>query len=123
MQQNKNTQNLITVNKRIRRVLLDHDNYPNDIEYLIKSIKPSLFAQNQTIESTIFEKLKLDYKKCANLNWQEQLELFSKYSTPLNQLFDGLMIIDKNQEIKDNRLQLLKAIRLMILNVADISLI
>ena len=114
---------LITVNKRIRRILLDHDQYSNDINILIDNINPNLFDQKSNIELELFDQLKNDINKSKSINLINQLDLFSKYAKPLNNLFDNIMVMDKDNKIKDNRLQLLKAIRIMILKVADISLI
>jgi glycyl-tRNA synthetase beta chain len=41
--------------------------------------------------------------------------------TPVNNFFDKVLVMDKNEEIKQNRLALLKAIWTVALTMADFS--
>ena len=119
--QKSDCSDLITVNKRIRKILLDHDKYSDDINILINNINPDLFEKNSKYELNLFNKINSDITKIKHLDYINQLEIFSEYATSLNQLFDNIMIIDKDETKKNNKLQLLKAIRKMIIKVADIS--
>ena len=120
--------NLITVNKRIRRILKDDnksDNTSNNIKNLVKTIEPKYFEKQDkaNLEAQLFDKLKLDIKKLDSLSYLEQLKLFSEYAPILHELFESVMIMAKDAKVKNNRLALLKAVRLLILGVADVSVL
>ncbi len=121
--------NLITVNKRIRRILKDDnksDNKSNNnIKNLVKTIEPKYFEKQDknNLEAQLFDKLKADIKKQDSLSYLEQLKLFSQYAPILHELFESVMIMAKDEKVKNNRLALLKAVRLLILGVADVSVL
>ena len=59
----------------------------------------------------------------ANKEYQAVLTALAKLKTPIDNFFDGVMVMADDEAVKVNRLTLLAKIRSQFLNVADISLL
>jgi len=53
--------------------------------------------------------------------YAETMDLLTSLTSPINNFFDNVLVMDKNEEIKQNRLSLLSDIRRAISTVADFS--
>jgi glycyl-tRNA synthetase beta chain len=54
-------------------------------------------------------------------NYADSIDLFTTITDPVNRFFDNVLVMDKNEEIKQNRLSLLGDIWKTISTVADFS--
>ena len=74
----------------------------------------ALFSAYQQVKDIVLEKL-------ANAKYQEAIEEMNTLTSPINTFFDNVMVMDKDEEIKNNRLSLLKNIDTLVKSVADFS--
>ena len=56
-------------------------------------------------------------------SYAEALKLLSQLKQPVDNFFDNVMVMVDDQEIRNNRLVLLRQLRNLFLEVADISLL
>lgn len=83
-------------------------------EYLIEDSEKELYQfllkEKKTIKQTI-----------ESQQYKEALEVISKFEQPINAFFDDVMVMDKDENIKNNRLALLKNITFLVEPIADLS--
>ncbi|MBX2868231.1 MAG: glycine--tRNA ligase subunit beta [Acidiferrobacterales bacterium] len=110
---------LAAANKRIANLL----NKQSDA--IAKTVDPALFREKA--ESDLFELVSRtsgSVKQAFSCgNYSEGLTQLSALKGPVDQFFDDVMVMDEDQSIRSNRLALLQTIRLLFLEVADISVI
>ncbi len=54
-------------------------------------------------------------------DYESALEALTRLAAPIDAFFDGVMVMDKDEKIKNNRLGLLKSIHIVVNKVADFS--
>lgn len=59
----------------------------------------------------------------ADFNYQEALVLLASLREPVDNFFDHVMVMDEDSSVRNNRLALLRTLRTLFLNVADISVL
>lgn len=57
----------------------------------------------------------------ANADYQEAISKMQALTAPINTFFDNVMVMDKDEQIKNNRLALLKNIDTLVKSIADFS--
>lgn len=86
-------------------------------------IKPEYLAEK--VEKDLYEKVinaqKSVGEAIAKENYLDALTLISKLEEPINAFFEAVMVMDKDENIKNNRLALLKAITALVEPVADLT--
>jgi glycyl-tRNA synthetase beta chain len=105
---------LSEANKRVKNILRKQD---QSLQTLTE-IDVSLFEH--AAEKNLFAALTTPY---ANDDYQALLKKLSLLKKPIDAFFDHVMVDVDNQKIKANRLALLKKLRELFLQVADISLL
>lgn len=108
---NKRANNLLTKTESTHLVTT-----PN----IIEKVNTDLFQDES--EYQLYQALQTNKSKAKNDYFSELMELAS-LQLPLANFFDNVMVIDKNETLKNNRLMLLAALRQACLTVADISLL
>ncbi len=61
------------------------------------------------------------HEKCSLEQFEALFDAYSKFCDPINRFFDEVMVMDKNDDVRENRLALLAAIVEPALKIADIS--
>lgn len=74
----------------------------------------ALYAAYEKADKAAAEKLQAE-------DYAGALEAFTQLSQPIDAFFDGVMVMDKDENIRDNRLGLLKSIDTLVKRVADFS--
>ena len=74
----------------------------------------ALYAAYEEADKAAAEKLQAE-------DYAGALEAFTQLSQPIDAFFDGVMVMDKDEKIRDNRLGLLKSIDALVKRVADFS--
>lgn len=110
---------LASANKRVSNILnKNKDSLPSQM-----SIDESLFIEAE--EKNLFEALSSvtsQFNTCVNnRSYVEALSSLTVIEEPLAAFFDAIMIMADDERLKHNRLALIKAIRDLISQVADIS--
>ena len=110
--------NLIAANKRVKNILqkVDLRKLPNDVD--IKHLKePAELNLFQSIAGTN----KLLQPMFATQDYQNILLHLAKLQQPIDDFFDKVMVNSDDENLKNNRLLLLLALRNLFNQVADIS--
>jgi glycyl-tRNA synthetase beta chain len=112
---------LVAANKRVANIL-----NKNDIDMdALPSIDPALFSE--AAEKALFcalESAQSDVTRLIKtLSYDEVLASLSVLKIPLNDFFDGVMIMADDELVKSNRLALVGSVRQLFLSVADISIL
>jgi len=111
---------LSAANKRVSNILSKHKEDLN-----ITEINESLFEQD--IEKTLAHELLAKRKEIValskNRQYQEVLTNLAELRKPVDTYFDNVLVMAEDKKIRDNRLLLLKNLRELFLNVADIALL
>lgn len=113
-------QALAIANKRVSNILSKY----KELVYAA-NINPALFETE--IEKRLSELLQNQSEKIASLSeqgqYKEVLSLLATFREPIDVFFDKVLVITDDQPRRDNRLLLLKKLRQLFLNVADIALL
>ncbi len=84
-------------------------------------VDESLF--NQEYEAALFEDIKKveaqSEKQLMNKNYEGLLDAVTSIKDSINNFFDNVMVMDKNERIRNNRLSLLNRLKTVVMNVAD----
>jgi glycyl-tRNA synthetase beta chain len=82
-----------------------------------------LFVQEE--EKSLFQETEARAAKVNYLvkkhNYYDAVKVLQELTEPINTFFDKVLIMDKNEEIKQNRLSLLKTIQQLAVQIADFS--
>ena len=108
---------LAAANKRVANILSKLDSIPAE------TINKSLLKE--PAEINLHKKLLHVEQQTAPLiqkdNFQEALSEMASLQAPLDDFFDSVMVNTDDVELKENRQALLKQIRVLFLQIADIS--
>ena len=107
---NKRVSNILA--KQADTVLPKHVN----VSLLAEPAEVALAKLLQELESKIYPLLK---EKC----YEDALRLLSNLKCPIDNFFDDVMVMVEDHDIRNNRLALLRQLRSLFLEVADISLL
>ena len=110
---------LAAANKRVGNILAKFDGQLNkqvDAGLASEAVETTLIDTFATIESKLTALV-------ANKDYQAVLAELSELKTPIDNFFDGVMVMADDEAVKVNRLTLLASIRASFLQVADISLL
>jgi glycyl-tRNA synthetase beta chain len=107
---NKRVSNILTqYNKPIQRHNIDMNLFEHDAEH---ALAKSLQQYEQQLASLV-----------ASEKYQEALTTLAKLREPVDAFFDHVMVMVDDQQKRENRLLMLKKLRGMFLQVADIALL
>ncbi len=110
-------ESLASANKRIHNILKKTEEpFPKhpDPTYFNQTEERTLYDQMQTIQQAIMPALK--QKEYANA-----LQQLAALRVAVDNFFDHVMVMDKDDTVRTNRLAFLQVIRQMFLQIADIS--
>jgi glycyl-tRNA synthetase beta chain len=87
------------------------------------SVKKELFVHEE--EVSLFNELELITPQIHSILEQDKyydaIKLLKTLKEPINRFFDRVLVMDKKEEVKLNRLSLIKNIQLLALEIADFS--
>lgn len=108
---------LAAANKRVANILAKVDGYiPSEVDTALLK-EPQEVALHEKLQA-INDSGVMD----AGI-YHDILTQLAELKTPIDNFFDHVMVMDKNEDIKLNRIVLLNTLRNMFLQVADISLL
>jgi len=112
-----NAQSLAAANKRIRNILKNTDR--NNIG----QVQKELFKENaESVLHTAIEELSSDVKSLFQQHdYAQALNKLSALRQPVDTFFDNVMVMDKDEALKNNRIALLAKIDSLFMHVADFS--
>ena len=108
----------------------------DEVEYQPGQIVSKTLAQNRALSMTLFAFEQDEEKKLHQAYDQAQgqlasltaahdyagaLEALTQLSAPINAFFDGVMVMAKDEKVKNNRLALLKSVNDLIHEIADFT--
>lgn len=94
---------LITVYKRVARILPTGFKGEVDETVLIQASEKALYSKYVAVH-------KATVSLSAKQSYSEVLEQIATLNAPLNQFFDDVMVMDKDEKVRQNRLSLLYAV-------------
>ena len=87
------------------------------------AVNPDIFVNE--VEGVLNDALKLAKAKVENAvaeqNYAVAIDELTKLAAPIDNFFDAVMVMDKDEAVKNNRLGLLKSVDNLICQVADFS--
>ena len=87
------------------------------------AVNPDIFVKE--VEGVLNDALKLAKAKVENAvaeqNYAVAIDELTKLAAPIDNFFDAVMVMDKDEAVKNNRLGLLKSVDNLICQVADFS--
>lgn len=112
--------NLAAANKRVHNIL-----EKSQIDTISKSIDPVLLVTPE--EQTLYQALEEKNAEISPLmdesNYSAILQSLASLQSPIDSFFDHVMVNAEEQNLRNNRLQILQSIRKLFLQVADVSLL
>lgn len=112
---------LAAANKRVQNILNKSDVVfePNE------PLDPSLLnlPAEKELAKLVAEKEKEIRPLIEAKNYQQALKILAALREPVDQFFTDVMVMDKDEKIRDNRLKLLTRLRALFLKIADISVL
>ena len=114
----ENAEALAAANKRVSNILakIPDQKFVFDKDKLVEPAEIQLAKNLQMLE----EKLTPLF---AERNYQQAMIILSEIRQPVDTFFDEVMVMDKDETLKNNRLALLQKLRSLFLEIADISLL
>lgn len=107
--------NLAAAHKRVRNILKQAG------ETGASAIDTKIFAHDA--EKTLFAKMDALSKLNAKADYSAKLTNLATLREPVDAFFDGVMVNDKDEAVRNNRLALLRQLDVLCREVADISLL
>ena len=111
---------LATANKRVQKILAKEKSFDKN-----QAINPNIFEKNaeQELFKAIINKEQEIHPLVKNFKYSAVLKSLAALQTPIDNFFDNVMVMVDDSAIKNNRLNLLFRVRLLFLEVADISML
>lgn len=113
-------ESLSIANKRVSNILAKYNG-----EITLKAIKENLFENDA--ERELAKQLEAQAKKVLTLShsaqYKEVLAQLADLRTPVDNFFDHVMVMTEDKDRRENRLLMLKQLRELFLQVADIALL
>lgn len=112
-------QSLVAANKRIAKLLhkIDHSgtaDSPPNATYFQATAEKALAAQVASLQAQV-------RAHCQRQQYQQGLELLAELATPVDTFFDEVMVLHEDPNLRHNRIALLRQIRALFLEIADIA--
>jgi glycyl-tRNA synthetase beta chain len=124
----KEAEPLIVANKRVKNILSKQHILPLDAEALLmidSRIDSGLLKEPS--EKTLVQSLKkvtgIVEPLIEKRDYQAALVELSKLQKPVDDFFEAVMVMDKDEAIKNNRLHILQALQVVFSCVANVSLL
>jgi glycyl-tRNA synthetase beta chain len=97
--------------------------YKNDWDMSLSNYKKELFRSDYEtkLHTMIENNMKIIPEEIKAEHFENIFNSISQFNKPLNDFFDNVMVIDKNEEIKINRLALLSSLKQCFDMVCDLS--
>jgi len=115
----ESAQTLAAANKRVSNILAkEHDVQADHLDenLLHEPLEKMLYQALKQVSAEIQSDL-------AARNFTQALKKLTVLKTPIDNFFDGIMVMTDNPEIRRNRIALLAEVRAQFLKIADISLL
>ncbi len=111
---------LAAANKRVSRILRDQPG-----EWLHHPVNPSLLEHpaESHLLSAMEQRNRMIDPLYREAKYTEVLSLLAELRQPIDQFFDGVMVMVEDETLRNNRLALLHELQALFLQVADISLL
>ncbi len=98
--------------KRVFNIVKDFDGLDVNEELFVQDEEKALFEKIKDIENELDKYLK-------DRRYLDLLERVASIKDTINTFFDNVMVMDKDQDLRNNRLSLLNRLRQIVLNVAN----
>ncbi len=98
--------------KRVFNIVKDFDGLDVNEELFVQDEEKALFEKIKEIENELDKYLK-------DRRYLDLLERVASIKDTINTFFDNVMVMDKDQDLRNNRLSLLNRLRQIVLNVAN----
>ena len=112
-------QSLATANKRIGNILRKAESDS------LGKISPDLLtieAETRLLET--LERISAQVKPLlSQSDYPSSLEVLAEFKQPLDEFFDSVMVMDENEDLRRNRLALLRSIKSLFDEIADLSVL
>ena len=112
------SENLAAANKRVSNILAKQKN-----NFSCATVQPELLIKNS--ENTLFSAIEslatTTQALVAERKYEQALTGLASLSDPVDHFFNDVMVMVDDDKMRDNRLQLLRNLRSLFLNVADIA--
>ncbi len=109
--------NLASANKRIGNILKQaaiHNTIPVDESLFTEPVEKALFKQAADMRDEVDQLVEKS-------NYTEALKLLSGLQSTIDSFFDNVLVMDEDDNVRNNRIALLKSVSDMFLGIADIS--
>lgn len=106
--------NLLATFNRVHSMAKNAGNDQAEKELFVEQVEENLWAEVKKVEADL---LQLE----ENRDYKGILKRLAALQGPIDAFFDGVMVMDKDEKIKNNRLGLVKAVNKLFLQVADLS--
>lgn len=107
---------LVSILKRVGNISKDHNMTTVSPELLKEDIEKELYAKSGEVEKQLESQI-------SNKEYAEYLNTVVETGEVINRYFDSLMVMDKDEAIKNNRLSQLKFISELFSQIANLTLI
>jgi glycyl-tRNA synthetase beta chain len=105
---------MLTAFNRVATLAETAENNEVNINLMREEAEFNLYQQFQEIRSNVEHLL-------ANKEYTKALDAFASLRPAIDNMFDSVMVMDKDEDIKNNRLAILKQIYDIMLNICDLS--
>ncbi len=112
--ENNNYNNFLLAIKRVNNIIPKEDITELSTELFVEDAEKRLKERQEYVKSRITEFLKEG-------KYHDAIDLILSFTEPINNFFDHVLVMDKREEIKQNRLALLKEIWRTVSAIADFS--
>ncbi len=116
IKKDKDFMDIIVPFKRVANITKDWETKVVDRSLLVEGEEKELYQKFTEIKEK-FE----NFKKSEN--YTEALKTFTLLKEPVNKFFDSVLVMDKDEKIKTNRLNMLKDIYTVFNSIADLTLL
>lgn len=100
--------------KRVGNIIKDGYDRPVDVALLSADCEKALYAELQQVQDKVAGLV-------AGRDYPAALETIAGLRAPIDAFFDGVMVMDKDEAVKNNRFALLTAIASLFKGIADFS--
>jgi glycyl-tRNA synthetase beta chain len=117
----KDFEALATGFKRVFNIAKTRPSSPLDKKLFKQKEEKDLHRAFIKTQTAVLKKLANSEKAAGQSDYLEALESIKTLSAPIDRFFDAVMVMDKDEKIRDNRLALLNEIKDLFFMIADFS--
>ncbi len=116
-------ESLVAINKRINNILKKSGVIFHPFPFSYPDSSLFIFTAEKELAQDMAEKEKYVALLIEEKNYYDALKILATLQEPIERFFKDVMIMDKDEKIRDNRLKLLNQLNGLFLKVADLSVL